>query len=149
MPNMKEILAMFSEFGFEEAAIRHQLAQGSSAFNAFEGLKLQLEDRWGVMCQETSAARQQELKPIYDRLQAITMKSRTTRADKQKVDRERLRRIAATVGRRMEERKVRNGELFFDAVRDRLRQAKRDGRLSPSAEARAKATGIFEEDEEI
>lgn len=76
MPKLAEIIEMFEQFGFQEAHIRRALALGDSAFNAFEGLKSCLQLKWGEMCQEISADQQKELRPVYDRLMNITMKSR-------------------------------------------------------------------------
>ena len=75
---LNEVISMFEQFGFHEQHVRRALAAGDSAFNAFEGLKMTLQLQWGDMCQELSVDRQKELRPIYDRLMKISMKSRTT-----------------------------------------------------------------------
>jgi hypothetical protein len=88
---LRDIIEMLELFGFEEAYVRRSLSAGDSAFNAFEALKTSLQLRWGDMCQELSVDEQKRLRPIYDRLMGITMKSRRTAASdraeaKQRVD---------------------------------------------------------------
>ncbi|NIT77289.1 MAG: hypothetical protein GWN58_22820 [Anaerolineae bacterium] len=86
MPKLSEVIAMFEQFGMPEEYVRRAMAVGESAFNAFEGLKSCLQLRWAELCQELSAERQAELKPIYDRLMKISMKSRTMSDDQKVLD---------------------------------------------------------------
>jgi hypothetical protein len=81
MPKLAEVIEMFEKFGMPEEYVRRAMAVGESAFNAFEGLKSCLQLRWAELCQELSAERQAELKPLYDRLMKTSMKSRKTQAD--------------------------------------------------------------------
>lgn len=86
MPKLDEVLDMFERFGMPREYVRRAMAVGESAFNAFEGLKSCLQLRWGELCQEISADQQAELKPIYDRLMKISMKSRTFSKDQEILD---------------------------------------------------------------
>lgn len=76
-----EIIEMLKPFGFTEGHVRRALATQGSAAEAFERIKTALQIRWRVMCQELSAERCAELRPIYDRLMSLTMKSRVTKAE--------------------------------------------------------------------
>lgn len=77
---LPEILELLKPFGFAPEYVRYALAGGDSAHNAFERIKTSLQIRWGEMCQELSVEKQKELRPPYERLMSITMKSRTTKA---------------------------------------------------------------------
>jgi hypothetical protein len=83
MPKLAEIITMFEKFGMPEEYVRQAMAAGDSAFNAFEGLKNCLLLRWQELCQTLSVDKQAELRPVYDRLQNITMKSRTLSEDQE------------------------------------------------------------------
>ncbi len=83
MPKLDEVLDMFEKFGMPREYVTRAMAVGESAFNAFEGLKSCLQLRWGELCQELSAESQAELKPVYDRLMGISMKSRTLSKDQE------------------------------------------------------------------
>lgn len=77
MPKLDEVLDMFEKFGMPRDYVRQAMAVGESAFNAFEGLKSVLLLQW----EEMPVSQQQELKPTYDRLMRISMKSRTMSED--------------------------------------------------------------------
>lgn len=149
MPALSEVIEMLSQFGFQEEHVRQALARGNSAFNAFEGLKLILTTRWAEMCQELSVERQRELRPIYDRLQAITMTARVTEAQKQVHEQRRVNNLFDDFMDRAAEHKMRVGRQFFETVREELRKSKRAGKLGADGERRAREAGIFGEDEEI
>jgi hypothetical protein len=83
MPKLPEIIEMFERFGMPEAYVRQAMAVGESAHNAFEGLKTCLQLRWAELCQTLSAESQADLRPVYDRLMKITMKSRTLSKDQE------------------------------------------------------------------
>jgi hypothetical protein len=148
MASLPEIITLFELFGFNEQHVRQALAAGDSAFNAFEGLKTTLQLRWGEMCQELSVDKQKELRPVYDRLMGITMKSRKTKKSEAKKEQRSVRNIFDDLSRTMDERKRRRGEEFTSQVRENLRRAKRAGKLDAEGERRARATGLFTEDEE-
>jgi len=149
MPKLAEIIEMFEQFGFHEEHVRRALAQGKSAFNAFEGLKLTLQFRWGELCQELSVEQQKVLRPIYDRLQGITMKSRITQADKDHKERVRTAEVSDRMQDWLEGHQRRNVREVVGKTREILREEKRKGNLDAAGERRARAMGIFDEDEEI
>lgn len=146
---LAEVIEALEQFGFGEGYVRQALAAGDSAFNAFEGLKMLLQYRWREMCQELSAERQKELRPIYDKLQGLVMKSRMTPADKERQERASSARIADRLQDHLEVSRRRNMREFTRMVRDGLRKDKREGKLDAAGEARARALGFFDADEEI
>lgn len=144
---LQEIIEMFGQFGYEEPYIRQVLAQGDSAFNAFEALKTSLQLKWGDMCQELSVDRQKELKPIYERLMKIHMKSRTTAAQKKAETKAKVRHSADSFLEQIEARRRKNVRDVVSMTRDILLKDKAAGKLTPEAEARAKRSGMMLEDD--
>ena len=149
MASLPEIITLFGLFGFHEQHVRQALGAGDSAFNAFEGLKLTLKLRWADLCQELSVERQKELRPVYDRLMGITMKSRTTRKSEAKKEARKVVNIFDDLSRHADEQKEKRKMEVISQTREHLRRAKRAGKLDAAGEARAKASGIFTQDEEI
>jgi hypothetical protein len=149
MASLPEIITLFELFGFNEQHVRQALAAGDSAFNAFEGLKTTLQLRWGEMCQELSVDKQKELRPVYDRLMGITMKSRKTKKSEAKKEQRTVRNIFDDLGLRMDEVKAQRGREVLSQTREHLRRAKKAGDLDAAGEARARANGLFGPDEEI
>jgi hypothetical protein len=70
--------ASFMRAPSDRTHVRRALAGGA---NGFEGLKVTLELRWGEMNQELGIEQLDELRPIYDQLQGLKLKSTRTTAD--------------------------------------------------------------------
>jgi len=140
-----EIIEMFKLFGFHEKHLRAAMAGGNSAFNAFEGLKLTLQIRWGEMCQELSVTKQKELRPTYDRLMKITMKSRTTKADQAEQEQVNKARGYQKLKMRMAAQSESRKRDFFGMVRDKVKD--RVGEMTPEAKANARAMGFLDEED--
>ena len=146
---LQQVLDMFTVFGFDREQIRVAMAQGDSAFNAYEGIKFQLQLRWEEMQAELSRAQLGELRQVYDTLQGIKMKSRTTLASKQRSENFKTSILADRMRNRMEQRAQQNLTSVMEMTREQLRQAKQRGELDAAGEARARAAGFFGPDEEI
>ena len=97
---IQDVFAMFEPFGMSAKQVNSILdncKDRSQAFNVFEGLKSQVMVRYEEMrAGEVSAAKFQEVKPIYDRLMGIMLKNYTPKNKRPKpsaqVDRDKLRR---------------------------------------------------------
>ncbi len=97
---IQDVFAMFEPFGISGAkvnAILDNCKDRSQAFNVFEGLKAQAMVRYEEMrAGEVSAARFQEVKPIYERLMGISLKNYTPKKKKPQsdkpIDRENMHR---------------------------------------------------------
>lgn len=132
-----EIIQMLSQFGFNEVYVRRALAGGDSAHNAFEGVKSALQIRWGEMCQEISAEAQRGLRPVYDRLMNITMRSRRTSADDHAEAKSCVDDIFTTMEREQAKRKGQNLREVFDlAAEYRRRQEEADKRKAAKKAAK-------------
>lgn len=142
MPKLAEIISMFERFGFTEAEVRKALASGDSAHNAFESLKVMLDLRWSDLNMEASPETLAELKPLYHRIQGITMTARKTKAA---ADAERLRKTKAALGDILLEhdrRKEENVETFMKTVGKALQKKKERGELTKEAEERIRKMGF-------
>ena len=78
---LDEVIGLFKRFGFEEGHVRTALAMGDSVHNAFEGLKIVLEVRWNEMNQTEGMETLKELKPIYEKIMGLKLKSATKASD--------------------------------------------------------------------
>ena len=76
---IQDVFEMFEVFGISSARVNRILdncKDRSQAFNVFEGLKAQVTIRYEDMrAGEVSAERFQEIKPTYERLMKISLKS--------------------------------------------------------------------------
>ena len=131
---LAEIIEMFAKFGMPESYVRHMLAQGDSAHNAFEGLKTILQLRWGEMCQELSAERQQALRPLYDRLMNIRMTSRTTQAQQRNQAKGKISEMFREMYE--DQKKARLSEVFDFAAECAVREEERKKRRAAKKKAK-------------
>jgi len=69
---LQEVVEKFTYFGFDEAYVRYTLAQGDSPFNAYEGLKAQLQACFEGLPVEA----QNTLRDHYSALMALRMVNR-------------------------------------------------------------------------
>ena len=135
---LKEVIEDFREFGFTESEVRKALGAGDSSFNAYEGLKILLELKWADMNQEMPADLLVDLKPVYDRLMGLKMKSRTTVASKKKERRARAQASARIVQRMMKDRKQENLAKFIEYTEEELEKQLKDKSPEEIAEIRAR-----------
>lgn len=111
---LNEVIALFKLFGFTEEYVRTALAAGDTASEAFERLKTVLQLRWFEVCQESSVAKQKELRPSYDRLMAISMKSRTTESSIHEEAQARVNTMFQEMAKDAQHRKTQNLQEAFD-----------------------------------
>ena len=114
------------------------LGAGDSSFNAYEGLKILLELKWADMNQEMPADLLADLKPVYDRLMSLRMKSRTTVASQRMERRARARASARIVEKMMKERKRENLAKFIEYTEEELEKELKGKSPEEIAEIRAR-----------
>jgi hypothetical protein len=120
---LSELVRLMSYFGYSEEEVKRRLAHGDSPHNAWEGLKLELQIKWNEANQELGVERLAELKPIYERLQGLTLKSAKKQSEVDAENRERINRIVEQTQERMEERKERNLRAFTESFEREMHKA--------------------------
>ena len=142
MPNLKEVIAMFAEFGFNEPTVRRSLGAGNSAHNAFEGLKTSLQLKWADMNQELGTERLRELKPLYETLMGLKMTGRKTKKDARKAEKAKVKDLTDDLMAGLDRQKRKNVESFVGHLRKSFRQKEQAGELDDAAKARIRAMGF-------
>jgi hypothetical protein len=130
-----EVVRLFEQFGFHEAHVRDALAAGDSVFNAFEGLKTTLMLHWDEMNQTEPIDKLKELKPVYDRIMGLSLKSATKQSD---VAKERARAAvdaADDAMRKTDFHTRKNMAMFMDTLRTRLEEARKEDPDNPRVKA--------------
>lgn len=135
---LAEVIEMFTLFGFTGSEVRYCLSSGDSAHNAFESLKIQLEMRWADINMSESPDKVKRLKPTYERLMGMTMKSRTTKADVEAKKKEKAKKLARDMMASVERQKQRNVEAFMETLGEKLNEKP----LDDAAKARIRAAGL-------
>ena len=90
--NLSELIYLITPFGYTEEEIRERLSYGDSAFNAYQGLKVELEIRWDEIRNRTSEPLLlEELEELYSRIMNTHLKSviRVSDVRKEKDDKRR------------------------------------------------------------
>lgn len=144
MPNLKEVIDMFGEFGFTESTVRQALGAGNSAHNAFEGLKICLELKWADMNQELGTERLKALKPLYETLMGLKMTGRKTGKDVKKKRKARTRDLTDDLMGRLDQRKRKNVEAFLGTLGKDFRKMDKEGKLDAATKDRIRASGLGE-----
>lgn len=117
---LNEIIKLFEHFGFASGNVKDCLSRGDSAFNAFEGLKTKLQFKWDTMNQELSSEKLIELKPIYDRIMKITLKSAKRQSDVDQEYNVKRTDFIKSAKEMLEDRKERRLGKFYDAFSRRM-----------------------------
>jgi hypothetical protein len=124
---LAEMIKMFEQFGFHEAHVRAALAAGDSVFNAFEGLKFTLQIRWDEMNQTESVDKLKELKPVYDKIMGMKLKSATKQSDVRKERAKQAVSASMDLEEKLKQRRAVNSAKFMDTFRQELeRQLEED-----------------------
>lgn len=149
MATLTEVIEMFGEFGFTEREVRTALGAGDNAHNAFEGLKLQLEIKWGEINVERGMETIEKLAPIRDRLLKIKMKSRKTKKAAKAEKKQKVHRAMDNLFATTERSNQRKRGLFAESLAAEVERMHKAGELDEAAKQRFRNLGlghIFEED---
>jgi hypothetical protein len=127
MMKLGEVIELFGMFGFESEHVRAALGMGDSVHNAFEGLKIVLEMRWNEMNQTESMETLRRLKPAYDKIMGLKLKSATKASDVARERAEAAVNSARKLEDQMKQRERTNLALFLEALRSQIeKELKKD-----------------------
>lgn len=132
---LDEMVKLFEKFGFHEAHVRAALAQGDSVFNAFEGLKTTLMLRWDEMNQTEGMDKLRELKPLYEKIMGMKLKSATKQSDVARERAEAAVDAAEDAMRKTDFHTKKRMAMFMDTLRKELEESLKKDPNNPRVKA--------------
>jgi hypothetical protein len=116
--NLREVANLFAPFGYTSEEVRSRLSSGDSVFNAYQGLKLELELRWNEWPEDEKT---DERIKNFGRIMNIHLKSAIRTSDIRKEKEARRKKMLAKFQRQL----IEESQNRLNQILDNL-EAQRD-----------------------